>query len=112
MERREVLVLHDEQDRRSFETAPLFGACTARELEVLIARGMKFGNIYADPPWLYEPRDKHSAKPERIREIVEKVSPEPRLELFARRITQDWVCWGNEIERSLFDQQAAVKEIC
>lgn len=54
MERREVLGLRDEQDRRSFETAPLFGTCTTRELEVLIARGMKFGTVYADPPWLYE----------------------------------------------------------
>ena len=62
--------------------------------------------------WLHEPRGQHSAKPERIREIVEKVSPGPRLELFARRITQGWVCWGNEIERSLFDQQEAVKELC
>lgn len=50
----EVLGLRDERDRRSFDTAPLFSPCTARELEVLIARGMKFGTVYADPPWLYE----------------------------------------------------------
>ena len=50
MERRDALGLRDEQDRKSFEAAPLFGTCTARELEVLIARGMKFGTVYADPP--------------------------------------------------------------
>ena len=54
MERRDVLGLRDEQDRKGFETTPLFGTCTTRELEVLIARGMKFGTVYADPPWLYE----------------------------------------------------------
>lgn len=53
--------------------------------------------------WITEERTKHSAKPERIRAIIERVSPSPRLELFARRTAPGWVSWGNEIELNLFD---------
>jgi N6-adenosine-specific RNA methylase IME4 len=42
------------------------------------------------------PRTGHSAKPERFYEIVERVSPEPRLELFARRRRVGWDVWGNQ----------------
>jgi N6-adenosine-specific RNA methylase IME4 len=41
-------------------------------------------------------RTTHSAKPDRFYEIVERVSPEPRLELFARRRRVGWDVWGNE----------------
>lgn len=42
------------------------------------------------------PRTRHSAKPDRFYEIVERVSPEPRLELFARRRRVGWDVWGDE----------------
>lgn len=51
-------------------------------------------------------RGRHSAKPEQIRVLVERVSPGPRLELFARREAPGWYSFGNEIERSLLDQEA------
>jgi N6-adenosine-specific RNA methylase IME4 len=35
--------------------------------------------------WIEAEREEHSAKPEVVRGLVEKVSPPPRLELFARR---------------------------
>lgn len=54
-------------------------------------------------------RTKHSAKPKQVRRMIEKVSPGPRLEMFARRISNGWVAWGNEIERTMFD--ADVKEV-
>ena len=38
----------------------------------------------------------HSEKPDRFYEIVERVSPEPRLEMFARRRRVGWDVWGNE----------------
>lgn len=38
----------------------------------------------------------HSAKPDRFYEIVERVSPEPRLELFARRRRYGWDVWGDQ----------------
>lgn len=41
-------------------------------------------------------KGRHSAKPDRFYEIVERVSPEPRLELFARRRRFGWDVWGNE----------------
>jgi len=41
-------------------------------------------------------KGRHSAKPDRFYEIVERVSPEPRLELFARRRRVGWDVWGDE----------------
>jgi len=38
----------------------------------------------------------HSRKPDRFYEIVERVSPGPYLELFARRRRYGWDVWGNE----------------
>jgi N6-adenosine-specific RNA methylase IME4 len=42
------------------------------------------------------PRTVHSAKPDRFYELVERVSPGPYLELFARRRRYGWDVWGNE----------------
>lgn len=30
------------------------GTCTVEDLHRLVARGLRFGTIYADPPWLYD----------------------------------------------------------
>jgi N6-adenosine-specific RNA methylase IME4 len=38
----------------------------------------------------------HSAKPEAFLDMVERVSPSPRLEMFARRNRLGWDTWGNE----------------
>lgn len=38
----------------------------------------------------------HSAKPEGFLDVVEQVSPGPRLEMFARRNRLGWDTWGNE----------------
>jgi len=43
-------------------------------------------------------RGRHSAKPEAFQDMVEAVSPGPRLELFARRARPGWTVWGNEVE--------------
>jgi len=40
---------------------------------------------------------RHSEKPEESYELIEAVSPEPRLELFARNRRDGWTSWGNEI---------------
>lgn len=42
------------------------------------------------------PRGLHSAKPEAFLDIVERVSPGPYLEMFARRQRLGWDTWGNE----------------
>ena len=44
------------------------------------------------------PRSEHSQKPSEIRELIEQVSPGPRLELFARKAAKNWVCWGDQVE--------------
>ena len=45
----------------------------------------------------------HSRKPDELYDIVEKCSPGPYLELFARHIRSGWDQWGNEInEDSVF----------
>ncbi len=51
---------------------------------------------------LREDRTKHSRKPDAFRQLIETVSPGPRLEMFARQTFDGWVSWGNEIETSLF----------
>jgi len=43
----------------------------------------------------------HSKKPEFFRELIEKVSPGPYLELFARHETEGWSVFGNEVENSI-----------
>ena len=53
--------------------------------------------------WVEHPRTGHSRKPEVVREIIEQVSPRPRLELFGRITALGWTVWGNEVEKSLYD---------
>lgn len=43
------------------------------------------------------PRGRHSAKPEAAYELVEQVSPGPRLELFARTKRDGWDAFGDEL---------------
>lgn len=42
------------------------------------------------------PRQFHSVKPELFTDMVERISPGPYLELFARRQRLGWDTWGNE----------------
>jgi N6-adenosine-specific RNA methylase IME4 len=47
--------------------------------------------------WFNWPRTAvHSKKPEAFLDMVERVSPGPRLEMFARRQRLGWDTWGNE----------------
>lgn len=46
--------------------------------------------------WWEWPRRDHSAKPEAFLDLVERVSPEPRLEMFARRDRLGWDTWGDQ----------------
>jgi N6-adenosine-specific RNA methylase IME4 len=48
--------------------------------------------------WFYAPVQEHSHKPEEQYAIIERCSPGPYLELFARRRRSGWDAWGNEIE--------------
>lgn len=46
--------------------------------------------------WFAAPKTGHSRKPDQFYEMVERVSPGPYLELFARRRRFGWDVWGNE----------------
>jgi N6-adenosine-specific RNA methylase IME4 len=48
--------------------------------------------------WQCIPGGEHSAKPERVRQLIELVSPGPYLELFARRRFPGWLVWGDQVE--------------
>lgn len=60
--------------------------------------------------WAEFPRGEHSAKPEQIRQMIERASPGPWLELFGRHShAPGWTIWGDGIERNLF--HAMAKEV-
>ena len=65
------------------------------------------------------PVGKHSAKPDEVRgRIVQLVGDLPRIELFARNITEGWDCLGNEIDGKdirdelpiIIDEQRNIKQ--
>jgi len=47
--------------------------------------------LYANIP------KRHSQKPEEFIDLIESISPVPRIELFARQQRFGWDCWGNEV---------------
>jgi N6-adenosine-specific RNA methylase IME4 len=47
-------------------------------------------------PYIHGGGPTHSAKPDAFLDIVESVSPAPRLEMFARRARFGWDYWGDE----------------
>ena len=55
----------------------------------------------AQPTWGYFPLQEHSHKPEEQYAIIERCSPGPYLELFARRHQPGWSAWGNEIDSDI-----------
>lgn len=59
-------------------------------------RGVCPANERVDSTWWLWKRSDHSAKPEAFLDMVERVSPSPRLEMFARRQRLGWDTWGNE----------------
>ena len=46
-------------------------------------------------------RTDHSRKPHSLHRAAERVSYEPRLEMFARRPRPGWDLWGNEVESAV-----------
>jgi len=53
-----------------------------------------------DSTWFLttRPHNSHSTKPEFFQDLIESVSNDPRLEMFARRKRVGWDVWGNEVE--------------
>lgn len=69
----------------------------SHELMILGVRGDLRFEDRAQKSWMALARQRHSQKPDEVRAAIEAVSPAPRLEMFARRLTPGWICWGNEI---------------
>ncbi len=53
-----------------------------------------------DTTWWLWPRAQHSVKPAAFMDMVERVSPGPYLELFARQGRLNWTSWGRGYETS------------
>jgi N6-adenosine-specific RNA methylase IME4 len=53
------------------------------------------------PTWMFAPLQEHSHKPEEQYGVIERVSPGPYLELFARRRQPGWDVWGNQIDSDI-----------
>ncbi len=47
------------------------------------------------------PHNKHSAKPDFFRVLIEQVTDPPRIELFARERVFGWDVWGNEVDSDI-----------
>ena len=75
----------------------LGGAFTITTEHVLFCRrGVCPALVRIDSTWWEWKRGEHSAKPQAFLDLVERVSPAPRLELFARTQRLGWDSWGNE----------------
>jgi len=48
------------------------------------------------PNVVIAPRSTHSTKPDAAFQLIERVSPGPYLEMFARRPRSNWTTWGDE----------------
>lgn len=65
---------------------------------LLGTRGKAPVRFRSQPSWGFFPvQPPHSHKPEEFYDIVERVSPGPYLELFARHPRHGWAAWGDEI---------------
>lgn len=51
--------------------------------------------------WWQWDRGAHSQKPDAFYEMTQRVSPGPRLDIFARKARSGWHCWGNEAPHSI-----------
>jgi N6-adenosine-specific RNA methylase IME4 len=71
-----------------------YNICT--EFVLFARRGSLRAETRLDRNWWQWSRTPHSAKPEAFLDIVEQVSPAPRLEMFARRARFGWDYWGDQ----------------
>jgi len=76
--------------------------CPTTEFLLLARRGKmpKVKRVYSTW-WQHKRQKRHSTKPEFFQDMIETVSEEPRLEMFARRERKGWSVFGNEVENSI-----------
>ena len=73
--------------------------CPTTEFLLLGRKGKMPVKRRVDTTWwnVKRPHNSHSTKPEHFQDVIETVTNEPRLELFARRKRPNWTTWGNEV---------------
>lgn len=69
----------------------------AHELLVFGVRG-RLSTAVQQPNVIMERKRGHSRKPEAAFKLIERASPAPRLELFARRRRRGWAAWGEGLD--------------
>jgi N6-adenosine-specific RNA methylase IME4 len=67
---------------------------TTTEFVIFARRGSLPTLAKVDSTWFQWPRGPHSEKPAAFLDLVEQVSPAPRVELFARAQRLGWDSWG------------------
>lgn len=72
------------------------------ELVLLGRRGQPFSHAEGckASQVIFAPRGEHSAKPERVQDLIEWMYPNatPRLELFGRRPRKNWTVFGDQVD--------------
>lgn len=84
---------------RGFAGFPTYNVCT--EFVLFCRRGTLPAIERVPRNWWEWKRRQHSAKPEQFLDMVETVSPGPRLELFSRRHRLGWDVWGDQVNSSI-----------
>jgi len=77
--------------------------CPTTEFLILGRKGKMPRVERIDSTWwlIKRPHNSHSTKPEFFQDLIETVTDEPRLEMFARRYRMGWDVWGNEVESDI-----------
>jgi N6-adenosine-specific RNA methylase IME4 len=76
----------------------------ATEHLLLATRGKAHVLVKNQPTWMVGPVQEHSHKPEEQFAVIERLTPGPYLELFARRhppSNKPWFVWGNEVDADI-----------
>ena len=82
----------------SKQVAQLIAAALHRDADSELKHFAETGTVINhQATWLFAPLQDHSHKPEELYDIIERCSPAPYLELFARRPRHGWDKWGNEV---------------
>jgi N6-adenosine-specific RNA methylase IME4 len=95
-----VKVQHEDPTQVSRKMGYYFRGAT--EHIVFAVRGrLRLRELNLPTAYLWPRVARHSQKPEHFYDLVERASPGPYLELFARRRRLGWDAWGNEVASSV-----------
>lgn len=73
----------------------------AHETLLLGVRGKLPFRFHGQRSFAMLPRQDHSHKPEEVHILIQRCSPGPYLELFARRPFPGWHVWGNQVDSDI-----------